>query len=65
MSIVVNGELYVVPSPTTIEGLLRLLRPERPFAAALNGEFVPAVEYEGRVLTEGDHVDVVQPSTGG
>lgn len=65
MPIIVNGESYMLPGPTTIEELFRLLRPERPFAAALNGEFISPVEYERCVLSDGDRVDVVHPSAGG
>ena len=65
MSIVVNGERHVLPSSMTMEALLHSLMPKPPFAAALNGGFIPASDYGEYVLNEGDRIEIVHPSAGG
>lgn len=65
MSVSVNGEKIALPSPPTLEALLRAFAPQRPFAVAHNEEFVPNVAYEQCELKDGDRIEIVRPSAGG
>lgn len=38
---------------------------EGKIAVAINGEFVPRSTYTGRVLVNGDQIDIVKPVGGG
>ena len=66
MKIVVNGEpTHLQPGETVAELLSRLSYEGRAFAVAINLEFVPRGEYETRVVTENDQVEIVSPLQGG
>lgn len=38
---------------------------ERPYAVAVNGNFVARADYDKVILQEGDQVDIVSPVGGG
>lgn len=65
MSLTVNGHLTPLPDPPTLENLLRMLSPKRPFAAARNEEFIPGTDYALCELNDGDRIEIVHPSAGG
>jgi len=65
MAIIVNGKLQPLPAPATLEVLLHALRPSYPFAVALNNEFLPVASYELCLLSDGDSIEIVNPSAGG
>jgi sulfur carrier protein len=66
MPVIVNGESFPLPgTPATLQSLLALLAPQKPFAVARNEEFVPASAYAHCELNDGDQIDIVHPSAGG
>jgi thiamine biosynthesis protein ThiS len=54
-----------MPEPPTLENLLRLVQPQRPYAVARNEEFVPSSAYAKCKLVDGDRIEIVHPSAGG
>lgn len=65
MTLTVNGEATAIPNPPTLQALLAVLHPQRPYAVARNEEFVPASAYLNCALTDGDRIEIVHPSAGG
>jgi sulfur carrier protein len=66
MRITVNGEGREVPEGTTVRQLVEAVAPKGAAAAAeVNKELVARREQEGRVLVEGDVVEVVVLVGGG
>ena len=66
MKIVVNGETKSFePGETVAELLTRLSYEGRAFAVAINLEFVPRGEYETKLVTENDRIEIVSPLQGG
>ena len=65
MSLTVNGQVTPMPDPPTLENLLHVLSPQRPFAAARNEEFIPGTDYALCELNDGDRIEIVHPSAGG
>lgn len=65
MSLTVNGQATAIPDPPTLQALLAVLHPQRPYAVARNEEFVPASTYQNCELTEGDRIEIVHPAAGG
>ena len=65
MSLTVNGQITPIPDPPTLENLLRVLAPQRPFAASRNEEFIPGTDYARCELNDGDRIEIVHPSAGG
>jgi len=66
LSIVVNGEERAVLEGTTVAGLLADLGLSRQHVAVeANRQIVPRAEHEARMLTEGDHLEIVTFVGGG
>lgn len=65
MPITVNGETATLPDPPTLEALVCALAPRRPFAVAINEDFVTRASFLTRDLKDGDRVEIVHPSAGG
>jgi sulfur carrier protein len=65
MSIIVNGTIYSLPEPRTLDALLQFLSPVVPFAVALNEEVIPGAEYEQIHISPGDRIEIVHPAAGG
>ncbi len=68
MSALVNGEPRVVPSGTTIAGLIEELGHDpsgRGVAAAINGEVVPRAEWRTTAVGDGDKVEILTAIGGG
>lgn len=65
MNILINGERRDIATAATLADAIALLAPKPPFAAAVNREFVPRSAYAGRVLEEGDEIEIIRPVTGG
>jgi sulfur carrier protein len=61
-----NGERISVEA-ATLQALLlaRGYKLETAFACAINNTFVPRPQWPGRMLADGDRVDIVTPITGG
>lgn len=66
MHIVINGESRNVEHRCTLVELVAAHADSgRPFAIALNGEFVPRMQYESRQVNDGDNIEIVSPVGGG
>lgn len=65
MPLTVNGRTTPMPDPPTLENLLAVLVPERPYAVAWNDEFVSRSTYQQCALMDGDRIEIVHPSAGG
>ena len=64
MKILLNGETLAFEG-RTVADLIAQTAPEKPFAVAVNPEFVAKTAYADRELQEGDAVDIVRPVVGG
>lgn len=64
MNIILNGEPAELKG-STIADLIAQTAPQKPFAVAVNTEFVAKGAYADTVLKENDKVDVVRPVVGG
>ncbi|WP_454756748.1 sulfur carrier protein ThiS [Cupriavidus campinensis] len=65
MEIMLNGKLLNLPEAATLADAVTAAAIAPPFAAAVNGQFVPRTAHAATPLTAGDHIDLVQPVTGG
>ncbi|AHB04061.1 MULTISPECIES: sulfur carrier protein ThiS [Pandoraea] len=65
MDIHINQQTLSVAETATLAEALNAYGAKPPFAAAINGQFVPKTQYTARVLAQGDKIDVVQPVAGG
>lgn len=65
MDIQINQQTLSVADAATLADALAAYGAKPPFAAAVNGQFVPKTQYAARQLAQGDKVDVVQPVAGG
>jgi len=68
MKVVLNGEERDVPDRSSVADAVALAgapAAERGVAAAVEGEVVPRAEWEDRVLSEGEAVEVVHAIQGG
>ncbi|MGC7406417.1 sulfur carrier protein ThiS [Pandoraea pneumonica] len=65
MDIQINQQTLSVADAATLAEALAAYGAKPPFAAAVNGQFVPKTQYAARQLAQGDKVDVVQPVAGG
>lgn len=64
MNIILNGESAELKG-STVADLIAQTAPQKPFAVAVNTEFVAKGAYADTVLKENDKVDVVRPVVGG
>ncbi len=65
MRILINQQAHDCPEGATLADAIALLRPEGPFAAAVNTVFVPRSRHAQHPLQDGDRVEVIAPVTGG
>ncbi|HEX5370408.1 MAG TPA: sulfur carrier protein ThiS [Dehalococcoidia bacterium] len=66
ISLVINGKPRELPASTSLPALLELLGVDRRMiAVAHNGDVIPRDSYDGIVLSDGDHVEVVRMVGGG
>lgn len=65
MDIQINQDTLRVADSATLAEALATYGAKPPFAAAVNGQFVPKTQYAARQLAQGDKIDVVQPVAGG
>ncbi len=54
-----------MPEAATLADAVTAAAIAPPFAAAVNGQFVPRTAHAATPLAAGDHIDLVQPVTGG
>ena len=64
MNILINNESHNL-SAQTVADLIDEIKPETPFAVAVNMAFVPKSAYENTPLSDGDKVEIVRPVVGG
>lgn len=65
MEILLNGKPLALNPPATLADAVAAAQIPPPFAAALNGRFVPRAAHADTPLSAGDRIDLVQPVTGG
>ena len=66
MRIVLNGQSRILEPGTTLAALVaRLDLGGRRMAVEINEEVIPRSEYAGRVLGDGDRVEIVHAVGGG
>lgn len=65
MDIQINGRPHTVADAATLADAVRAAGIAPPFAAAVNGQFVPRAAHATTSLAAGDRIDLVQPVTGG
>ncbi len=64
IQIVVNGQNFELNGQSIADVVVQM-EPNKPFAVAVNTQFVPKGSYETVVLQAGDVVDIVNPIVGG
>lgn len=64
MNIKLNGEDFEF-SGKSVADLVAAAEPAKPFAVAVNTQFVPKGAYGQTLLAENDAVDIVRPVVGG
>lgn len=64
MKIILNNETITL-NGTTVVDLITQTEPQKPFAVAVNTQFVAKGAYAETVLNENDKVDIVRPVVGG
>lgn len=68
MKVVLNGEEKQLPDRSSVSRVVALVgasQGERGVAVAVGGEVVPRAEWEERILSEGDAIEVVHAVQGG
>lgn len=65
MEILLNGRPLELPDAATLADAVTAAAIAPPFAAAVNGQFVPRAAHAATSLNTGDQIDLVQPVTGG
>jgi len=65
MEILLNGRPIAMPDAATLADAVMAAAIAPPFAAAVNGQFVPRARHAATPLAAGDQIDLVQPVTGG
>jgi sulfur carrier protein len=62
----VNGEARTVPAPASLADLVRALTDRTTgIAVAVNGDVVPRTQWTGRVLADGDAIEILTAVQGG
>lgn len=65
MEIFINGRSLSLAASATLADAVAEAGVAPPFAAAINGQFVPRAAHAATGLVAGDRIDLVQPVTGG
>ena len=65
MEILLNGRPLALAASATLADAVVVAKIAPPFAAAVNGQFVPRAAHANTPLAAGDRIDLVQPVTGG
>ncbi|BDB22854.1 MULTISPECIES: sulfur carrier protein ThiS [Cupriavidus] len=65
MEILLNGRPLALAESATLADAVVVAKIAPPFAAAVNGQFVPRAAHANTPLAAGDRIDLVQPVTGG
>ena len=66
MSVVINGLPRQIPRGISVARLLELEQePARHVLVEVNGVYLPGRDYAGRLLQEGDRIEIILPAFGG
>ncbi len=65
MKILLNGRPLELSEAATLADAVTAAAIAPPFAAAVNGQFVPRAAHAATPLKADDQIDLVQPVTGG
>lgn len=65
MHVLINQQPHHLPDGATLADAAQAIDACGPFAAAVNLRFVPRAQYAQTPLSEGDHVEIIAPVTGG
>lgn len=65
MQILLNGQPLELSDAATLADAVTAAAISPPFAAAVNGQFVPRAAHAATPLKADDKIDLVQPVTGG
>ncbi len=65
MNLLINDTPHQLPVGATLADALVAVHAASPFAAAVNGEFVPRSAHAKHLLQQDDRVEVIRPVTGG
>lgn len=65
ISISVNGENLTIAKNSTLSNLISIIKPQQPFAVAVNTVFIARANYDTTVLNNKDCIDIVNPVAGG
>ena len=61
----INQTPYQLTAPATLADAVARVGIQPPFAAAVNLNFVPKTRYAQHSLSDGDHIELIAPITGG
>ena len=61
----INQTPHQLPAPATLADAVAHIGIQPPFAAAVNLNFVPKSRYAQHLLSDGDHIELIAPITGG
>lgn len=61
----INQTPYQMTAPATLADAVARVGIQPPFAAAVNLNFVPKTRYAQHALSDGDHIELIAPITGG
>lgn len=65
LNLLINQKPHQLPAGATLADAVALLGLHRPFAAAVNLQFVPRSQHAQHVLQDQDQVELITPVTGG
>jgi len=65
MHIFINQTPYQLPPGATLSDALQAFGASGTFAVAINLQFVARAHYPDTTLSDGDHIEVIAPVTGG
>jgi len=65
IQVLINQAPYALPIPATLADAIACTGITPPFAAAVNMQFVPKVQYASYVLAGNDEIELIAPITGG
>ncbi|NBS08515.1 MAG: sulfur carrier protein ThiS [Betaproteobacteria bacterium] len=65
LNVLINQQTHQLPAGATLADAIALVGIEPPFAAAINLQFVPRLQYAQRSLQANDAIELIAPITGG
>ena len=65
MKVLINDTPHELAQDARLPDALAAIQATPPFAVAVNRQFVPRSQYDGRALQDNDRIEVIRPVTGG